>query len=217
MQISILQGSTSGSTVYVETHTPTTNANGLVTLEIGTGTGVSGDFTTITWESDTYFIKTETDPTGGTSYTITGTSQLLSVPYALHAKTVGTESQTLANVVALGNSANGQLKNVTDPTDAQDAATKAYVDPLIAALDARITALEPLTIGDFRDGGVVFWLNGSGGGLVCAVSDQSTGIQWYNGSNRTTGATATAIGTGQANTNNHCSHSRCRKLCCSVV
>ena len=88
MQISILQGSASGTAVYEETQTPTTNTNGLVSLEIGSGTVVSGDFTTIDWANDTYFIKTEINPTGGTSYTITGTSQLLSVPYALHAKTV---------------------------------------------------------------------------------------------------------------------------------
>jgi len=88
MQISILQGSASGTEVYVETQTPTTNANGLISIEIGNGTLVSGDFTTIDWANGLYFIKTETDPTGGTNYTITGTNQLLSVPYALHAKTV---------------------------------------------------------------------------------------------------------------------------------
>src|SRR5690554_3480406 len=90
MQISILQGSASGTAVYVETQTPTSNINGLVSLEIGSGTVVSGDFTTIDWVNGPYFIKTETDPTGGTSYAITGTSQLLSVPYALHAKTAET-------------------------------------------------------------------------------------------------------------------------------
>lgn len=89
MQISILQTSATGTAVYVETQTPTTNVNGLVSLEIGTGSVVSGDFTTIDWSADTYFIKTETDPMGGSSYSITGNSQLLSVPYALYAKTSG--------------------------------------------------------------------------------------------------------------------------------
>jgi len=61
----------------------------------------------------------------------------------------------------------------------------------------------PPDIGDYYQGGVVFYLDGNGGGLICAVSDQDggSGIQWYNGSYTTTGATATAIGTGQANTN----------------
>jgi len=86
MQISILQGSATGTPVYVETQTPATNANGLVSIEIGAGT-TSDDFSAIDWADGTYFIKTETDMAGGTNYTITGVSQLLSVPYALHAKT----------------------------------------------------------------------------------------------------------------------------------
>ena len=59
-----------------------------------------------------------------------------------------------------------------------------------------------LAIGDFHQGGVIFYLDGSGGGMICAVSDQDggSGIQWYNGSYTTTGATGTAIGTGHANT-----------------
>lgn len=92
MQISILQGSPSGTAVYVETQTPTSNDNGLVSLEIGNGTIVSGTFSTIDWENGPYFIQTETDPTGGTNYTITGTSQLMSVPYALYAKTSGSST-----------------------------------------------------------------------------------------------------------------------------
>ncbi len=89
MQISILQGSTIGLAVYVETQTPTTNENGLVSIEIGAGT-TSDDFSAIDWANGPYFIKTETDTAGGTNYTITGTSQLLSVPYAMHAKTAET-------------------------------------------------------------------------------------------------------------------------------
>lgn len=111
MQISILQGSAIGTAVYVETQTPTTNANGLVSLEIGTGTVVSGDFTTIDWANDTYFIKTETDPTGGTTYTITGTNQLMSVPYALHSKTAenitGTVTYTETDPIFGASVANG--------------------------------------------------------------------------------------------------------------
>ena len=93
MQISILQGSASGTAVYVETQSPTTNANGLVNIELGGGTVVSGNFSTINWANGPYFVKTETDPdgaTGGIAYTITGTSQLLSVPYALYAANAGT-------------------------------------------------------------------------------------------------------------------------------
>jgi uncharacterized protein (TIGR02145 family) len=163
MQISILQGTVDGASVYTETQTPTTNSNGLVSIEIGTGT-TSDDFSAIDWTNGPYFIKTETDPAGGTNYTITGTSQLLSVPYALHAKSAeslsGTlpetdpvygssaasgitasditnwnnkldnEQQNLSDVIALDNSANGQIKNLTDPTDDQDAVTKSYVDQI---------------------------------------------------------------------------------------
>lgn len=86
MQISILQGASNGTAVYVETQTATTNINGLVTVEIGDGSVVSGDFANIDWSTGSYFIQTETDPTGGTSYTINGTSELLSVPYALYAE-----------------------------------------------------------------------------------------------------------------------------------
>lgn len=83
MKISVLQGSSTGIPVFVETHTQSTNFNGLVSLEIGTGTVVTGTFAGIDWSNGPYFIKTETDPTGGTSYTIAGTNELMSVPYAL--------------------------------------------------------------------------------------------------------------------------------------
>ena len=79
MQISILQGSADGTAAYIETQIPTTNANGLVSIEIGgdDATAVSGNFASIDWSDGPWFIKTETDPYGGTDYTITGTNQLL--------------------------------------------------------------------------------------------------------------------------------------------
>jgi len=89
MRVSILQGSSTGTPVYIETQTPTTNSNGLITIRIGGGTVVSGDFAAINWAEQTYYLKTETDPNGGTNYTITGASQMLSVPYALYAKKAG--------------------------------------------------------------------------------------------------------------------------------
>ncbi len=123
MQISILQGSATGTVVYVETQTPTTNANGLVSVEIGTGS-TSDDFTAIDWANGPYFIQTETDLTGGTTYTITGTSQLMSVPYALYAASSGSSSpQTLSqsgNTITLSNG--GGSVSITDTDTQLDAA-----------------------------------------------------------------------------------------------
>ena len=86
-QISILEDSTGGKALYTETHIDTTNSYGLVVLEIGHGT-TSDDFKSIDWSANTYFIKIEMDESGGTNFKNMGVSQLLSVPYALHAETV---------------------------------------------------------------------------------------------------------------------------------
>ena len=91
MQISILQTTINGTSVYTETQTVTTNINGLVSIEIGSGVS-SDSFSAIDWSAGPYFIKTETDPDGGDVYTITGTSQLMSVPYAMYAKTSGSST-----------------------------------------------------------------------------------------------------------------------------
>jgi len=95
VEISILQGSASGGAVFIETHTPQSNDNGLVTFQIGNGNVVLGDFSTIDWGGDSYFVQTDIDPDGGINYTITGTQQLLSVPYALRAKTAETYTGTI--------------------------------------------------------------------------------------------------------------------------
>ncbi|MCW8897192.1 MAG: hypothetical protein OQJ96_02635 [Flavobacteriales bacterium] len=89
MRLTIMQGSTSGTVVYQETFAPTSNSYGLVNLEIGTGTVVSGTFASIDWANGPYFIETAMDATGGTSYVVMGASQLVSVPYALYSKMAG--------------------------------------------------------------------------------------------------------------------------------
>ena len=82
IKTSILQGSVTGTSVYSETHKVQTNINGLVSLMIGGGTSAAGKISDINWGSGSYFLKTETDPTGSNSYTITGITQLVSVPYS---------------------------------------------------------------------------------------------------------------------------------------
>ncbi len=87
-RISILQETESGTAVYVETHSAQTNAFGLVNLKIGQGILVSGVFDPASWGGTLHFIKIEMDVEGGNNFVHLGTSQLLSVPYAFHAKTV---------------------------------------------------------------------------------------------------------------------------------
>ena len=89
IKISLLENSSTGNAVYVETQKTTTNANGLASIKIGEGTIQSGSFDLIDWGNNSYFIKTQTDLTGGTNYNITGVSELMSVPYALYAKNGG--------------------------------------------------------------------------------------------------------------------------------
>jgi hypothetical protein len=90
-RISILQGSESGTVLYAETHTVSTNAFGLVNLKVGNGTLFSGVFSPDGWGATSHFLKVEIDPAGGSAYTHLGTSELLSVPYAFHAQTVQTD------------------------------------------------------------------------------------------------------------------------------
>jgi len=91
IEINILEGSATGTQVYTETQTPTTNDNGLLTIEFGGQTG----FDAIDWSNGLYFLETKIDPDNSGTYTIIGVSQLLTVPYALHAKTAESISGTI--------------------------------------------------------------------------------------------------------------------------
>ena len=187
MKVSILKGSATGTAVYVETQTPTTNANGLVSVSIGSGTVVSGDFSTIDWANGPYFIKTETDPAGGTSYSITGTSQLLSVPYALHAKTAETVTggitetdpvftawdKDYADLINTPAAADGSETKVTAGTNVTVTGAGTTASPYVV----NATGATALTIGQSYQGGIIFWLDATGQhGLIAATADQSTGV-----------------------------------------
>ena len=87
-RFSILEGTATGTAMYVETQSATTNQYGLVDLTIGSGTMVSGDMNSVDWSGEANFLKIEMDVDGGSSYADMSTQQLVAVPYAMHANTV---------------------------------------------------------------------------------------------------------------------------------
>jgi len=87
LRMTLLANSALGTADYVETHQVATNGYGVVSISVGTGTVVSGVFNNVDWINNTYFLKTELDISGGTNYVFMGISQILAVPYALHAQT----------------------------------------------------------------------------------------------------------------------------------
>jgi hypothetical protein len=88
-RFSILQNSATGTPVYVETQSKETNAFGLANLVVGSGTKVSGNFDPAAWGDHSHFLKVELDPSNGNTFSYLGTMQLMAVPYAFHAQTVG--------------------------------------------------------------------------------------------------------------------------------
>ena len=121
---------------------------------------------------------------------------------------VSWQTSDLSTILTEGNDAGAkQIKNLAEPSDEQDAVTKAYADLLqaqINTLNEQIATLEhpAAYIGQGRDGGIVFWVDPADNthGMVCAIEDQSDGIQWYNGDYIITGAIGYEIGTGSSNT-----------------
>ena len=93
LKISLLQNSTNGTVVYEESFDASTNDFGLTNIVIGNGNPISGDFSLIDWSNGPYFIQIAADENGGTDYEIMGTQELMSVPYALYAKTAGNGPQ----------------------------------------------------------------------------------------------------------------------------
>lgn len=123
LRITLHSGSPTGTTVYSETHTATTDNFGLFSIMIGGGTLVSGAFNTIAWGSNTYYVQVEMDATGGTNYQNMGTSQLVSVPYALYAKTAGGGAPGWG---LTGNAGTNPATNFVGTTDEQPLVFKTF-------------------------------------------------------------------------------------------
>ena len=124
----IKQGSPTASPLYIETHVVATDDLGQVSLGIGEGNPSLGVFSEIDWSLGEYYLDVELDI--GSGFLAMGVTQFLSVPYALYAESSGdSQVPSLEQVLTIGNSANNlKITSLLDPTDSQDAATKAYVD-----------------------------------------------------------------------------------------
>ena len=145
MRISIIRGSEQGPVVYEEYHSPETNLNGLVSIIIGMGEGNSGDFSAIDWGTDKFFIRSEIDLEGSGSYILAITNQMLSVPYALYAKSSGD-----------GNLEAGEFLTVVG--------NGSITDPYIVGIDTSIFTpkKEVHYVGEQYGGGIVFFVYDEG-------------------------------------------------------
>jgi uncharacterized protein (TIGR02145 family) len=143
-KFNLMLNSASSLPVFSETHMTPTDDLGQVNLVIGTGTATIGTFSTINWGNGNYYLGIELNT--GSGYVAMGTTQLLSVPYALYANNSGTSTpQNLTSVLNTGNSAsNTKIINLGDPANAKDAVNKEYVDAQIQVLQNYINTL-PVT------------------------------------------------------------------------
>ncbi|HEX4888348.1 MAG TPA: DUF1566 domain-containing protein [Luteibaculaceae bacterium] len=239
MQLSIIKGNANGIQVYMERHEKVTNENGLVSLEIGGGIPVQGDFGSIDWADGPFYLKTECDVNGGIDYTITGTSQFLSVPYAIFAKSAGnvipgppgvnglsvviSTSQEPAGQncqnggvileFGLDSNANGQLDAFEIDKSLSQYLCNTGVDGFKHFL------------GEEFGGGIIFhlWKDAAGEehGLIVSKKNQSSSRAWSNVSNTLIGVPAQSTWNGLTNseaTVNQPGHSSsASKLCLDLL
>jgi hypothetical protein len=210
LRISILDGGPSGTVVYQETHTTSTNAYGLYTVSIGSGTIVSGTMAGIEWSTGNKYMQVEIDPAGGSSYTSLGSTQLLSVPYALFSATAETVtsapsaiSGTKNTVVKFTGPATGGNSMITDNDTTvainTPAPSKLVQVQITAATTDKSNALRA-TLGtvpatSIATSGSIYGESGTGIGVI-GVSGTQNGV--YGLSTGTLGGTV-GVNTGTGN------------------
>jgi len=153
-KFNVMQGSQTSLPVFTETHYVPTDDLGQVNLVIGQGTATEGTLSELDWSLGSYYLGIELDT--GNGYVAMGTTQLLSVPYALYAENSGNSTPTTPNlqsVLAENNSANNQqIKDLQDPTESQDAVTFSVLLEKITELQNQLDYLGDLENWSDSDG-----------------------------------------------------------------
>jgi hypothetical protein len=199
LKISILQGAIP---VFEETHSVTTTNFGVVSVEVGSGTLLSGSISGIDWSAGSYTVKTETDPGGGTIYSISGTTQLISVPYVLYSETaesfISGDYNDLTNTPAALDGSETRLSAGTDISITGNGTT---ATPYIINASPGAGNFTHY-IGELYQGGIIVALwkeSGVEKGIIASLINVGF-VPWSNLTTTLIGASAQSIRNGQANT-----------------
>ena len=202
VQFSIIN---SGSVSWQENHTVTTNDFGLFTAIIGNGTTTNGGssitFDLIDWGAAAHSLKVEIDY--GNGYLDMGTTDFMSVPYSLHAKTAANVDPTdeLQSLSISGDTLSISSGNyIILPTITYGCTDSTASNYNSSAITDDGSCSYFLVVGDSHQGGIIFYLDGNGGGLIAAPTDQSNGADWGCSTTQISGADGFQIGTGGQNT-----------------
>ena len=213
IQIGILKTSALGALQYQENHFVNTDAFGLFNLTVGAGAVQSGSMAAINWSNDNYYLKVGMDANGSTNFLTMGTTQLLSVPYALHAKT----AESIAGGAAAETDpifGTSVAKGITtaDTANWNNKQQKLIAGAGISITNNTITASNAGGAGNFTHyigeqfgGGVIFHLfkdnTGAEHGLIVDLTDLSTAQVWSNVDNILIGSAAQCSWDGLSNSN----------------